>query len=64
MYDIGEKGRLYRNDELTLKLEAGSGPKKIIFSSDGQFAYVLNELSSQVFVYRYQDGQMSLVQKS
>src|SRR5699024_1507209 len=62
-YDIGEKGRLYRNDELTIKVEPGSGPKKIIFSSDGQYAYVLNELSSQVFVYRYQDGQMTFIQK-
>ena len=62
-YDIGEKGRLYRNDELTIKVEPGSGPKKIIFSSDRQYAYLLNELSSQVFVYRYQDGQMTFIQK-
>ena len=48
---------------MTIKVEPGSGPKKIIFSSDGQYAYVLNELSSQVFVYRYQDGQMTFIQK-
>lgn len=63
IYDIGEKGRLYRNDDLTIKLKPGSGPKKIIFSPDGQFAYVLSELSSQVSVFRYQDGKLTFVQE-
>ena len=36
-----KKERLQRNDELTFKVKPGSGPKKIIFSPDGQFAYVL-----------------------
>lgn len=62
-YDVGEKGRLYRNDELTIKVKPGSGPKKIIFSPDGNFAYVLNELTSQVFVYRYEDGKLTFIQE-
>lgn len=63
IYDIGEKGRLYRNDELTIQLKPGSGPKKIVFSPDGQFAYVLSELTSQVSVFRYQEGKMTFVQE-
>lgn len=62
-YDIGEKGRLSRNDELSFHVKPGSGPKKIIFSPDGQYAYVLNELTSMVNVYRYQDGHMTLIQE-
>ena len=62
LYDIGEKGRLQRNDELTFKVKPGSGPKKIIFSPDGQFAYVLSELTSEIHVYRYEDGVFTFVQ--
>ncbi|WP_050636374.1 lactonase family protein [Candidatus Stoquefichus sp. SB1] len=63
VYTIGEKGKLTRDEENTFKMKPGSGPKKIVFSPNGQFAYVLNELSNTVCVYRYDNAQFTFVQE-
>lgn len=63
LYTILEDGFLERNDELTFKVTPGSGPKKVVFSRDAKFAYVLNELSSTVCVYQYDDGAFTFVQE-
>lgn len=61
-YDILEKGRLQRNDELSIKVKSGNGPKKLIFSKNGHFAYLLNELSNTVEVYKNNDNHLTLIQ--
>lgn len=43
------------------KAPAGSGPRHTVFSADGRYAYVLNELTSDVSVYRYADGRLEYV---
>lgn len=58
-YDVAEKGMLVRNEEKTIHVEPGSGPKKMIFSPNGKFAYLLNELSSTVSAYTYENGQLT-----
>lgn len=39
--------------------EAGSGPRHMVFSHDGGFLYVVNELSSTLTCYRYHEGRLS-----
>lgn len=39
-----------------VKLPAGSGPRQLVFSPDGKFAYCANELDSTVSVLRYEAG--------
>lgn len=63
LYNVGEKGKLERYEEETIRLNAGSGPRKMIFSPNGQFAYVVNELSNTICVYRYEDGHFEFVQE-
>ena len=63
LYRVDDQGLLTRDDENTIHLTPGSGPRKMIFSPDGQFAYVLNELSSTVCVYRYEDCHFTFVQE-
>ena len=36
----------------------GHGPRHLVFSEDGRFAYVLCELSSTVDVFSYEDGRL------
>lgn len=43
----------------TLELPAGSGPRHLVFSRDGRFAYCANELSSTVSVLSYAPGRLS-----
>lgn len=63
IYNIEEKGQLSRNEEKTIHLKPGSGPRKMIFSSDGQFAYIVNELSNTICVYRYENETFTFVQE-
>lgn len=48
----------------TLNTKAGSGPRHITFHPNGQYAYVMTELSSEVIVLRYngEDGSFHELQ--
>ena len=70
--DLGlDKVLIYRFDPESAKLtaagagllEAGAGPRHMKFSKDGQFAFVLNELSLTVtsFAYDKEDGSLTSI---
>lgn len=57
-----ETGKLRKNSEVPV--EAGSGPRHLIFNSNGQRAYLINELNSTIVVYRFSstDGTFHKIQ--
>lgn len=52
--------RLLRFGKTAVHPEAG--PRHINFSPDGNFAYLITELSDEVMVFHYQCGMLSLIQ--
>lgn len=42
-----------------VQVPAGSGPRHLVFSPDGKFAYGSNELNSTVSVFSYSDGELT-----
>lgn len=48
IYQMGADKQLFNNDQATIKLKNGSGPRHFVFSPDGNFIYVINELSSTI----------------
>ncbi|MFQ6791954.1 beta-propeller fold lactonase family protein [Thomasclavelia sp.] len=48
--------------EHSLDVKPGSGPRKIMFNQAGTIAYVLNELSCTIDVYKYHDLNFELIQ--
>lgn len=44
-------------------LPAGSGPRLLLFGRGGRFAYLLTELSAELFVFRWTAGALQLVQQ-
>ncbi len=44
------------------KAPAGQGPRHLVFTRDGKFAYLLNELGSTVISLKYQDGAFEQIQ--
>lgn len=50
-YDYKKPGGL-ENPVLTIKADPGDGPRHAIFSNDGKFLFVVNELSSTVTSYK------------
>ena len=45
-------------DPAFVQLPPGSGPRHLLFSKDGKHAYLTTEMSAQVFVFDYADGQL------
>lgn len=50
---IPSTGKLHRAYNQNVTMPAGSGPRHLVFSPDGRFAYVSCELSSEVVVLSY-----------
>lgn len=60
-FDVSSEGKLAL--VATFNTEAGFGPRHIRFSPDGQYAYLLGELSSKLSVLKYhEDGSFTLLQ--
>lgn len=56
-------GRLSGHGSREVLLPAGSGPRLVKFGRDGRFAYLLTELSAQLFVFRViAPGELEQVQ--
>ncbi len=49
-------------DGVAAVVAPGSGPRHLTFSSDGQRAYLMNELSGMVTVFAYHDGRLEQLQ--
>ncbi len=45
-----------------IKIKAGSGPRHLVFNSEGTFAYLTLELSGEVAVFSHLNGQLVLTQ--
>ena len=59
-YDYKKPGGLDK-PVLTIKADPGDGPRHAIFSNDGKFLFVVNELSSTVTSYAVAKGTPNLV---
>lgn len=55
-------GKLEEDSNHNLNVVPGSGPRQMIFSNDGRFAYLLNEISNNIMVFKYTDKYLNLIQ--
>lgn len=62
LFDVAEDGTLIYDNVHSFAVKAGSGPRKMIFNQNQDRAYVLNELSSTIDVYRYHEQTFELLQ--
>lgn len=46
----------------TIEVAPGSGPRHLVFSPNGKYAYLINELSGKVVAFSYADGRMEQIQ--
>lgn len=67
--DLGaDKVKTYKSENGVLKLvaelntKAGSGPRHLIFSRSGKFAYLILELNATVSVYKHSEGVLEEIQ--
>ncbi len=62
-YKINDDGSLDENTTKVTAIDAGEGPRHMVFSADGKKAYVITELLNKVFFYSYEDGQFTYEDK-
>ena len=56
------QGVLNEDTHATLNLVPGTGPRHMIFSKDGRFAYLVNEIANNIMVFKYQEKRFNLLQ--
>lgn len=59
-FTFGEDGLKVVN---TLKVEPGMGPRHLVFNKNGKYAYLFTELSNEVVVLKYTNGQFEILDK-
>ena len=57
------KGQKVIANGVAAKVSADSGPRHLVFSNDGRFAYLMNELSGKVTVFAYAQGRLEQLQE-
>lgn len=62
-YDVKAKQPLKRAEKLDLHFPAGSGPRHLIFSQNGDYAYATTEMSAQVFTFKKVKGVYQQIQQ-
>lgn len=62
-YELNAKtGQLAPGEPPYTPVATGTGPRHIIFSLDGKFLYLIQELGGEVTVFRYEPGKLTQVQ--
>lgn len=61
LYDF-KNGQLKESTDHTLSIIPGSGPRHMIFSNDGRFAYLVNEIANNLMVFKYTNKIFCLIQ--
>jgi 6-phosphogluconolactonase len=56
-------GEWIKEENLCLKVEAGSGARHMVMSDDKSFAFVLGELTGEIFVFKKGDQRFKIIQK-
>ena len=50
--------------DLTINTEAGGGPRHMVFHPNQKFVYLIEEMSGNIIVYAYKNGQLSKIQST
>ena len=56
-YPLGKSDTAWKNRSVTR-----CGPRHMVFSADGRFAYLLGELGDRLVVFSYEDGELTPIQ--
>ena len=58
----GSRGLFGPTDKRYTDVKPGSGPRHLVFSADGKYAYLTSELTATVTAFHYDDGKLTQLQ--
>lgn len=65
VYQVNQKnGALAPADPAFVEVNAGAGPRHLVFNPKLPYAYLIEELTGTVSVFRYEDGRLTLLQNT
>lgn len=56
IYEMGQDAKLMPHNPAFVQQDPGMGPRHMVFSADGAYAFVINELKSEVSLFRHDTG--------
>lgn len=62
-FENAQKQPLIIDKSSFIKTDAGSGPRHLIFSENGEFAYCIEEMAGEISVYRFTEDTFKKVQR-
>jgi 6-phosphogluconolactonase len=60
----GQSGTNPLSFKSSFRVKKGAGPRHFTFSPNGKFVYLLNELDGSLIAFKYNDGNLKLLQKT
>lgn len=57
------KGHKVVDNGVASNVSPDSGPRHIVFSNNGRYAYLMSELSGNITVFRYDNGRLEMLQE-
>ncbi|MCI3170693.1 lactonase family protein, partial [Klebsiella pneumoniae] len=57
-FSYNERNKKLEDHGIAAHVKPGSGPRHLVFSPNGKYAYLMSELSGKVTVYSYSDGKL------
>lgn len=61
-FSYNKRDKKLENHGIAAHVKAGSGPRHLVFSPNGKYAYLMSELSCNVTVYTYKEGKLKELQ--
>ena len=61
-FSYNERNKKLEDHGIAAHVKPGSGPRHLVFSPNGKYAYLMSELSGKVTVYSYSDGKLKELQ--
>ena len=61
-FSYNKRDKKLEDHGIAAHVKAGSGPRHLVFSPNGKYAYLMSELSGKVTVFSYKDGKLKELQ--
>ena len=61
-FSYNKRDKKLEDHGIAANVKPGSGPRHLVFSPNGKYAYLMSELSGKVTVYSYSDGKLKELQ--
>ena len=60
IFDVAQDNLPHLSNQKIIKINAGSGPRHLVFDAKGEFVFLVGELDGKIYSYKFSDGDLIL----